>query len=166
MGATATIVATGSRLDLVVLGVLLAVAAFLVAAYRTGVPYPILLVCGGAVIGFLPGVPATGLNPDLVILIFLPPLLYAAAFFSSLRDLRANRSGPWLRHCPPPDRDDRHPRIPPAHATRPRHNSSGARDGAGRAAPERRPVTGHVVHHGHRRRRPGQVAGKGAHDPV
>jgi Na+/H+ antiporter len=90
MGATATIVATGSRLDLVVLGVLLAVAAFLVAAYRTGVPYPILLVCGGAVIGFLPGVPATGLNPDLVLLIFLPPLLYAAAFFSSLRDLRAN----------------------------------------------------------------------------
>jgi hypothetical protein len=124
MGATATIVATGSRLDLVLLGVLLAVAAFLVAAYRTGVPYPILLVCGGAVIGLLPGVPATGLNPDLVLLIFVPPLLYAAAFFSSLRDLRANRSGPWLRHCPPPDRDDRHPRIPPAHATRPRHNSS------------------------------------------
>jgi Na+/H+ antiporter len=90
MGATATIVATGSRLDLVLLGVLLAVAAFLVAAYRTGVPYPILLVCGGAVIGFLPGVPATGLNPDLVLLIFLPPLLYAAAFFSSLRDLRAD----------------------------------------------------------------------------
>jgi Na+/H+ antiporter len=90
MGAVATIVATGSRLDLVLLGVLVAVAAFLVAAYRTGVPYPILLVCGGAVIGFLPGVPATGLNPDVVLLIFLPPLLYAAAFFSSLRDLRDN----------------------------------------------------------------------------
>jgi Na+/H+ antiporter len=90
MGAVATIVATGSRLDLVLLGVLLAVAAFLLAAYRTGVPYPVLLVCGGAVIGFLPGVPATGLNPDLVLVIFLPPLLYAAAFFSSLRDLRAN----------------------------------------------------------------------------
>jgi hypothetical protein len=117
MGAPGTIVATGSRLDLVVLGVLLAVAAFLVAAYRTGVPYPILLVCGGAVIGFLPGVPATGLNPDLVLLIFLPPLLYAAAFFSSLRDLRANRSGPWLRHCPP----SRPRRQASTNTARPRH---------------------------------------------
>ena len=41
-------------------------------------------------IGFIPGMPSCELDPDLVLLIFLPPLLYGAAFFTSLRDLRAN----------------------------------------------------------------------------
>ena len=54
------------------------------------VPYPVTLVLGGAVIGFLPGVPEVELDPDLVLLIFLPPLLYGAAFFTSVRDLRRN----------------------------------------------------------------------------
>jgi monovalent cation/hydrogen antiporter len=90
MGAAPTILASTSRVDMVLLGTLLAVAAFLLLAYRTSIPYPILLVCGGAVLGFLPGVPKVALNPDLVLVIFLPPLLYAAAFFSSLRDLRDN----------------------------------------------------------------------------
>ncbi len=53
-------------------------------------PYPILLVAGGAALGFFPGLPSVELDPDLVLVIFLPPLLYAAAFFSSLRDLRDN----------------------------------------------------------------------------
>jgi Na+/H+ antiporter len=57
------------------------------------VPYPIPLVLGGLVLGLLPGIPDIELEPDLVLLIFLPPLLYAAAFFSDLRalhnDLRA-----------------------------------------------------------------------------
>jgi CPA1 family monovalent cation:H+ antiporter len=52
------------------------------------VPYPIPLVLGGLVIGLLPGIPEIELEPDLVLLIFLPPLLYAAAFFSDLRTLR------------------------------------------------------------------------------
>jgi monovalent cation/hydrogen antiporter len=52
------------------------------------VPYPIPLVLGGLVLGFLPGIPDIELEPDLVLLIFLPPLLYAAAFFSDLRALR------------------------------------------------------------------------------
>jgi Na+/H+ antiporter len=47
-------------------------------------------VLGGAVIGFLPGVPTVELDPDIVLLIFLPPLLYGAAFFSSVRELRQN----------------------------------------------------------------------------
>jgi Na+/H+ antiporter len=47
-------------------------------------------VLGGAVIGFLPGVPSVQLDPDIVLLIFLPPLLYGAAFFTSVRDLRRN----------------------------------------------------------------------------
>jgi monovalent cation/hydrogen antiporter len=53
-------------------------------------PYPILLVLGGLVLGFVPGVPRAELPPDLVLVLFLPPLLYQAAFFSSPRDLRAN----------------------------------------------------------------------------
>jgi Na+/H+ antiporter len=54
------------------------------------VPYPIPLVLGGLVLGLLPGIPEIELDPDLVLLIFLPPLLYAAAFFSDLRALRAD----------------------------------------------------------------------------
>ncbi len=79
-----------TTLDLSLLAVLAAVALFLIVAYHSRIPYPILLVVGGAVIGFLPGMPDVQLNPDLVLVIVLPPLLYAAAFFSSLRDLRDN----------------------------------------------------------------------------
>ncbi|HEV3377210.1 MAG TPA: Na+/H+ antiporter [Thermoleophilaceae bacterium] len=78
------------HVELVVFGLLLGVAALAVLARVLGVPYPITLVVGGSVIGFIPGVPEVELEPDLVLLIFLPPLLYGAAFFTSLRDLRAN----------------------------------------------------------------------------
>jgi monovalent cation/hydrogen antiporter len=54
------------------------------------VPYPIPLVLGGLVLGLIPGIPDIELEPDLVLVIFLPPLLYAAAFFSDLRALRSD----------------------------------------------------------------------------
>jgi monovalent cation/hydrogen antiporter len=54
------------------------------------VPYPIPLVLGGLVLGLIPGIPDIHLNPDLVLLVFLPPLLYQAAFFADLRSLRAD----------------------------------------------------------------------------
>src|SRR3954447_13692696 len=76
--------------DVFVAGVLAGVAALLVLAYFTRVPYPILLVLGCAGIGFLPHAPHLELEPNLVLLILLPPLLYAAAFFSSLRGLQRN----------------------------------------------------------------------------
>src|SRR5215204_6440856 len=38
--------------------------------------------------GFVPGLPEVALQPELVLVIFLPPLLYSAAFFASLRDLK------------------------------------------------------------------------------
>lgn len=85
--------ASGSAggIDEALLAVLLGlVTVLLVVAYIVRVPYPIVLVLGGLVIGFLPGVPAVHLEPDLVLVIFLPPLLYGAAYFSSLRELRAN----------------------------------------------------------------------------
>ena len=59
-------------------------------ASRIQVPYPILLVLGGLVLGFLPGLPRVELPPELVFLIFLPPLLYVSAIFTSWRDFRAN----------------------------------------------------------------------------
>jgi monovalent cation/hydrogen antiporter len=81
---------TADHIELVVLGLLVAIAALAVIAKLVRVPYPILLVVGGLAIGFVPGVPDVELDPDVVLLVFLPPLLYAAAFFSNLRELRAN----------------------------------------------------------------------------
>ena len=52
------------------------------------VPYPIPLVLGGLAIGLIPGIPDIQLDPDLVLLVFLPPLLYSSAFFYDLRALR------------------------------------------------------------------------------
>ena len=74
--------------ELVLMFLLLAASGFLLLAYRTGVPYPMWLVVGGAILGFLPKVPNAALGPELVLVLLLPPLLYAAAFFSSVRDLR------------------------------------------------------------------------------
>ena len=74
----------------VLLGLMVAVAALSALAGSIGVPYPIFLVVGGLLIGFLPGAPDLELDPELVLVLFLPPLLYSAAFFSNLRDLKAN----------------------------------------------------------------------------
>ena len=79
--------------ELVLFGLLVAVAGLAVLARLVRVPYPILLVLGGLAIGLVPGAPEVDLDPDIVLLIFLPPLLYAAAFFSNLRELRSN-AGP------------------------------------------------------------------------
>jgi CPA1 family monovalent cation:H+ antiporter len=72
------------------LALLIAISALSTVARLIKVPYPILLVVGGLAIGLIPGLPEVELDPDLVLVLFLPPLLYSAAFFASLRDLRAN----------------------------------------------------------------------------
>lgn len=69
---------------------ILVVVALVSVARRLRIPYPILLVIGGAVLGFIPGLPRIELEPELVFLLFLPPLLQAAAYFTSVRDFRAN----------------------------------------------------------------------------
>jgi Na+/H+ antiporter len=69
---------------------LLAIALLAQLAGRLQIPYPVFLVLGGLGIALVPGVPDLRLEPDVVFLVFLPPLLYAAAFTSSPRDLRAN----------------------------------------------------------------------------
>jgi monovalent cation/hydrogen antiporter len=71
-----------------ILGLAIAIAALSTIARLINVPYPIVLVIGGIGIGLIPGLPDVTLDPDLVLVIFLPPLLYAAAFFASLRDLK------------------------------------------------------------------------------
>ncbi|HEV7845932.1 MAG TPA: Na+/H+ antiporter [Thermoleophilaceae bacterium] len=78
------------HVELVILFLLVTVAALTALARVLRVPYPILLVVGGSLVGFAPGVPDVQLPPELVLLIFLPPLLFNAAYFSSARDLRAS----------------------------------------------------------------------------
>src|SRR5436190_7817664 len=80
----------GSHEDLVLLALLVALASLLVLALKSRIPYPILLVLGGLTLGFVPGIPQLALPPDLVLVAILPPLLYSAAYFTSLRDLRQN----------------------------------------------------------------------------
>lgn len=72
--------------------VLLAVITFLAAiAERTTIPYPIFLVVGGLALGLIPGMPTIELDPDMVFLLFLPPILFVAAYRTSWRDFRANK---------------------------------------------------------------------------
>src|SRR4051812_35319940 len=68
---------------------LLAIALLAQLAGRLQIPYPVFLVCGGLAIAAIPGIPRIDLQPDIVFLVFLPPLLYAAAFTASPRDLWA-----------------------------------------------------------------------------
>lgn len=74
--------------ELTLLGLLIAVAGLTAIARALRVPYPILLVIGGSLLGFVPGLPKVELHPDLVLLVFLPPLLFHAAYFASLHELR------------------------------------------------------------------------------
>jgi CPA1 family monovalent cation:H+ antiporter len=76
--------------ETVLVGLLVAVCVLGAAARLLNVPYPIVLVAGGLLLGFVPGLPPVSLQPDLVLVIFLPPLLYSAAFFANLRDLWAD----------------------------------------------------------------------------
>ena len=69
---------------------LVAVALLAIVARKIRIPYPILLTIGGVVLALVPGLPAIHLEPKLVFNLFLPPLLYPAAIFTSWRDFRLN----------------------------------------------------------------------------
>ena len=69
---------------------LVAVALLAIVARKIRIPYPILLTIGGVVLALIPGLPAIHLDPQLVFNLFLPPLLYPAAIFTSWRDFRVN----------------------------------------------------------------------------
>lgn len=80
----------------VVLAILLAVAFLFEVARRAGVPYPSLFVIGGLLLTMVPGLSRIELEPELVLVVFLPPLLFAAAVETPIRELRANLA-PLLR---------------------------------------------------------------------
>lgn len=77
------------QLEIIIL-LLAAVLALTSIAQKISIPYPIFLVVGGLVLGVVPGLPTVTLNPDLVFLVFLPPILWAAAYFTSFREFRQN----------------------------------------------------------------------------
>src|SRR3954464_5218715 len=89
IGAVFASTSDAGAIELVLL-LLLAATALGIRARRLGIPYPILLVVGGLLLGFVPGLPQVQLPPDLVLVAILPPLLYSSAFFTGLRDLRQN----------------------------------------------------------------------------
>src|SRR6202046_2658049 len=76
--------------ETVILLLLVLVAVFAVMAHRLKVPYPIVLVRAGLGISFLPHIPRVPLDPNIVFVIFLPPLLYASAWTMSWREFRRN----------------------------------------------------------------------------
>jgi CPA1 family monovalent cation:H+ antiporter len=66
---------------------LLAAALLLRLADVIAIPHPILLVLGGLAIGLVDALPDLELDPDVVFLVFLPPLLYSTAWYTSPREL-------------------------------------------------------------------------------
>lgn len=61
-------------------------------ADKIKIPYPIILIVAGIAVGFVPSLPPIDINPDIIFLIFLPPLLYDAAFNISFKEFKTNIS--------------------------------------------------------------------------
>ena len=83
--------ATGiHHLELTLLLLVLLVAGLATLAQRFKIPYPIVLFIGGVVLSLVPHLPRIALNPDVVFLVVLPPLLYVGGFNTSWRDFQKN----------------------------------------------------------------------------
>src|SRR3989442_7440752 len=76
--------------EIVFLLLLLFVVVFGALARKLGTPYPIVLVLGGLLLSFVPGIPKITLNPDVIFFVILPPLLYNAAWLTSWREFSYN----------------------------------------------------------------------------
>ena len=74
----------------VVLFLMLCSVALGWVARRFNFPYPIALVIGGSALGFLPELPQVPFDPQLILVLVLPPILYQAALMTSWRDFKAN----------------------------------------------------------------------------
>src|ERR1044072_2838702 len=101
-----------------VLTLLVGVTFVAVVARRFQLPTPALLVAGGLAVALVPGLPVVRFDPQLVFLVFIPPLLYRASLLASYRDVRANFRPilslgvghvlfatlvvAWVAHNPPP----------------------------------------------------------------
>jgi len=73
-----------------VLTLLITVSVLVTVARRVRVAYPIFLVLGGLAIGLVPGLPRLTVDPQLIYVLVLPPIVYVASVFTPLRTLRAN----------------------------------------------------------------------------
>ena len=89
LGTEMPLVSPVSLVELMLV-LLFAVIALVLLAQKINIPYPIPLVIGGLLLSLIPGLPPVHLNPDLVFVMFLPPLLYSAGLMTSWRDFRAN----------------------------------------------------------------------------
>ena len=78
------------HLELTLLFLVLLVAGLTTLAQRFKIPYPIVLFIGGVILSLLPHLPQIALNPDVVFLVVLPPLLYMGGFNTSWRDFHHN----------------------------------------------------------------------------
>jgi monovalent cation/hydrogen antiporter len=78
------------KAELLIGGLLVAIAGLGALARRLSIPYPIVLVIGGVIFGFIPGVPTVKLDPSVVLVVFIPILAYSAAFFANFGDIRRN----------------------------------------------------------------------------
>lgn len=76
--------------EFIFLLLLLFIVVFGALARKLNTPYPIVMVLGGLLLSFIPGVPKIGLHPDVIFFIILPPLLYAAAWATSWREFSYN----------------------------------------------------------------------------
>jgi CPA1 family monovalent cation:H+ antiporter len=80
----------GTRQEVQLLVLLVTGAALLILSGPLRIPYPILLVLGGLLLAFGPGVPKVTMPPEVVLVGILPPLLYRSAYATGLRELRQN----------------------------------------------------------------------------
>ncbi len=76
--------------EIVFLVLLLFVVLFATLARKLQTPYPIVLVVAGLLLSFIPGIPKIALNPDVIFLVVLPPLLYSAAWLTPWREFKYN----------------------------------------------------------------------------
>lgn len=74
----------------ILLLLLLFVAVFALLARKVGTPYPIVMVIGGLLLSFVPAIPRVALDPNVIFLVVLPPLLYSSAWTTNWRDFRYN----------------------------------------------------------------------------
>src|SRR5712692_4896441 len=70
-------------------GLLVAIVVLAALATPLHIPYAILLVLSGLLLGFVPGLPRIVLDPELILVLFLPPLIYSSAWLTSWREFRA-----------------------------------------------------------------------------
>ena len=77
-------------IEIVFLILLLFVVVFAALARKLQTPYPIVLVVAGLLLSFIPSIPKISLDPDVIFLVVLPPLLYSAAWLTSWREFKFN----------------------------------------------------------------------------